>query len=76
MTSLHIPGEVKFVTGFQAIRSPRWPFGRDTSYKMSARADSQSTSHIQAPARSIQSPKSTASTPIQATSKVGAKVEA
>jgi len=34
MTSVHIPDEAKFVTGVQAIRSPRWPFGRDTFYKM------------------------------------------
>ncbi len=34
MTSVHIPEEAKFVTGVQAIRSPRWPFGRDTFYKM------------------------------------------
>ena len=34
MTSAHIPDEAKFVTGVQAIRSPRWPFGRDTFYKM------------------------------------------
>ena len=34
MTSMHIPEEAKFVTGVQAIRSPRWPFGRDTFYKM------------------------------------------
>ncbi|GAA6196653.1 hypothetical protein NBRC116598_20970 [Pseudophaeobacter arcticus] len=34
MTSVHIPDEAKFVTGVQAIRSPRWPFGKDTFYKM------------------------------------------
>jgi hypothetical protein len=34
MTAVHIPDEAKFVTGVQAIRSPRWPFGRDTFYKM------------------------------------------
>ncbi|CUH87331.1 hypothetical protein PH5382_01257 [Phaeobacter sp. CECT 5382] len=34
MTSAYVPEEAKFVTGIQAIRSPRWPFGRDTFYKM------------------------------------------
>lgn len=34
MTSVHIPDEAKFVTGVQAIRSPRWPFRKDTFYKM------------------------------------------
>lgn len=34
MTAVHIPDEAKFVTGIQAIRSPRWPFGRDTFCKM------------------------------------------
>ncbi len=34
MTSAYIPDEAKFVTGVQAIRSPRWPFGKDTFYKM------------------------------------------
>lgn len=34
MSSVHISEEAKFVTGVQAIRSPRWPFGRDTFYKM------------------------------------------
>lgn len=33
-----IADEAKFVTGTQAIKSPRWPFGRDTFYKM-VRAD-------------------------------------
>ena len=34
MTSVLITEEAKFVTGIQAIRSPRWPFGKDTFYKM------------------------------------------
>jgi hypothetical protein len=34
MTSVHIPDEARFVTGVQAIRSPRWPFRKDTFYKM------------------------------------------
>jgi len=34
MTSALITDEVKFVTGVQAIRSPRWPFQKDTFYKM------------------------------------------
>jgi hypothetical protein len=34
MTSVLISEEAKFVTGVQAIRSPRWPFGKDTFYKM------------------------------------------
>ena len=34
MPALHIPDDAKFVTGVQAIRSSRWPFGRDTFYKM------------------------------------------
>ncbi|OIQ42379.1 MAG: hypothetical protein BM560_08145 [Roseobacter sp. MedPE-SWde] len=34
MTSVHISDEAKFVTGVQAIRSPRWPFRKDTFYKI------------------------------------------
>jgi len=34
MTSVFISEEAKFVTGVQAIRSPRWPFQKDTFYKM------------------------------------------
>ncbi|PCJ05883.1 MAG: hypothetical protein COB16_14405 [Rhodobacteraceae bacterium] len=34
MTSVLISEEAKFVTGVQAIRSPRWPFQKDTFYKM------------------------------------------
>jgi len=34
MTSQSIPDDAKFVTATQAINSPRWPFGRDTFYRM------------------------------------------
>ena len=34
MTGPIIPDDAKFVTATQAINSPRWPFRRDTFYKM------------------------------------------
>lgn len=34
MTNQIIPDDAKFVIATQAIESPRWPFRRDTFYKM------------------------------------------